>query len=61
MLRFSIKALAVFTAIIASYLAVLQAAARGGPGWTTFLAFTMYAGLIIGWCVYCDTRDDKQR
>jgi hypothetical protein len=51
--------MAFFTAIVASFLGTVLSVAGRGPSWATFLAFTLYAGTILGWCAYCEFRGDK--
>jgi hypothetical protein len=50
-MRFSIKALVFWTAVLASFLGVLLAATEQNRAWM-LLPYSMYMGLLIGWCVY---------
>ena len=49
--KFSIRAIVVFTAIIAAYLGMMRSVVQG-PTWAGLIGFAMYAGLLAFWIIY---------
>jgi hypothetical protein len=56
--RFSIKAMAFVTALVATYCGVVVATLRSDPRWA-IVPYAIYGCLIIGWCVYREINEDK--
>jgi hypothetical protein len=49
--KFSIRAIIVFTGLIAAYLGMMRGLVQG-PTWAGFVGFAMYAGLLAFWIIY---------
>jgi hypothetical protein len=58
MIRFSIKTVIFLTSFVATAFGVALSLSKSEPMWA-MLPATMYAGLIIAWCVYQEINEKK--